>query len=258
VIDLHCHILPGIDDGPPTLDDALALARAQVDAGVRTVIATPHVTWDLPRNDAATIRAAVDELSAQLRAAEIDLDVRAGAELAITRAAELDDDELRALAIGGGPWLLVESPLTTGATGFDAILSHLQMRGHRLVLAHPERCPAFQRDPELLSRLVHGGMLTSLTAGAFVGRFGETVRRFALGLVREGLVHTVASDAHDVTRRPPGIAGELDEAGLGEWHAWWTQAMPHAVLTGSALPAPPLVSAPPPRQGGLLGRLRGR
>src|SRR5206468_2448547 len=154
----------------------------------------------------------VAAVNASLRENGIELEVLPGGEIAISRAADLDDNELRALGLGGGPWLLVESPLTPSAGNFDNALRHLQARGHRVVLAHPERCPAFIREPERLAALVHAGMLTSITAGALVGRFGGTVERYAHELVRDGLVHNVASDAHDTRRRPPGLREVLDHA----------------------------------------------
>lgn len=252
MIDLHCHILPGIDDGPPDMDGTLALARAHSAAGVRTVLATPHVTWDLPGNDAATIGAGAEAVNGALAAEGIALEVLTGAEIALTRAADLDDAELAALALGDGPWLLVESPLHPSATGFEGVLHHLQDRGHRVLLAHPERCPAFQREPDKLVDCVRAGMLTSITAGALVGRFGSTVERFARRLVAEGLVHNVASDAHDAVRRAPGMSAEIEQAGLGARLAWWTEEVPAALLAGAAIPvAPALELVPEPR-----GRLR--
>ena len=256
MIDLHCHLLPGIDDGPADMAGSLELARGQVAAGVSLVTVTPHVTWDLPDNDAPRIRAGVAELQAAVTAAGIELEVRTGGELAITRAADFGDDELRELSIGGAsPWLLVESPLSASASGFEAVLLHLQMRGHRLLLAHPERCPAFQRDPASLQRCVQAGMLTSLTAGAFVGRFGSTVQRFARSLAAQGLVHNVASDAHDAVRRPPGMRAELEEAGFGAQAQWWTEEVPAALLAGTPIPPGP---PPPVVSSGFASGLRAR
>ena len=258
MIDLHCHILPGVDDGPPTLDETLALARTQVAAGVTRVTATPHVTWDIPTTSQQVIEG-VASVNQALREAAIPLEVLTGGEIAITRAADLDDDELRALALGGGPWILVESPLTPSAAGFDNVLHHLQARGHRILLAHPERCPAFIREPERLSSLVHAGMLTSITAGALVGRFGGTVARYAHELVRDGLVHNVASDAHDTRRRPPGMRDELFEAGYGEHAGWWCEEVPAAIIAGTEIPHPPPAPLPAKRKrGGLAGLLRRR
>jgi protein-tyrosine phosphatase len=254
VIDLHCHILPGVDDGPPTMDQTLALARAHVAVGVRQVLATPHVTWDIPTT-AEQVSTGVAQVNATLADHGIPLEVLPGGEIAMTKVAELDDAELRGLALGGGPWLLVESPLTPSASAFDNLLHHLQARGHRIVLAHPERCPAFQREPERLAALVHAGMLTSITAGALIGRFGGTVERYAHELVRDGLVHNVASDAHDIARRPPGLRKELDDAGYGDHAEWWCEQVPAAILAGTQIPYPP--PAPLGQRRRKKGRLRG-
>jgi protein-tyrosine phosphatase len=238
VIDLHCHILPAVDDGPPSEQATLEMARAHVDAGVSRVLATPHVTWDIPTS-AATVAQKVGEVNGLLREHDLPLEVLPGGEIGLTRVTDLDDGELRGLALGGGPWLLVESPLTPSATNFDAVLHHVQARGHRVVLAHPERCPAFQREPERLAALVHAGMLTSITAGALIGRFGGTVERYAHELVRDGLVHNVASDAHDASRRPPGLRGPLEAAGYGEHADYWCAEVPAAIVGGDEVPMPP-------------------
>ncbi len=124
------------------------------------------------------------------------------------------------------------------------------------MLAHPERCPAFLRDPAQLRGFVDAGMLTSITAGSYAGRFGRDVERFARRLLDEGLVHDIASDGHGAgARRPPSIGPELEEAGFGESADWHARAVPLAILDGTPLPpAPPPPPAPPKR--GLLDRLR--
>jgi len=238
VIDLHCHVLPGIDDGPATIEDSLALARAAASAGTRMLVATSHVSWEYP-NRAETIARLADELNVRLRAEGVSLAVRPGAELAMTRVADIAAGELSRLTLGGGPWLLVEPPFVAVLTGLDTLIADLQGRGYHVLLAHPERCPAFHRDRSMLERLVASGVLCSLTAGSFAGRFGRPVRRFSLELVRGGLVHNVASDAHDDIRRPPTIAGELQQAGLGALTAWLTQDVPDAILGGGEIPPRP-------------------
>ena len=258
MIDLHTHVLPGIDDGPPTVEGSLELARGAVADGATTMVATPHVTWDLPGNDAARIAQAVAALQEELDRAGIELKLRTGGELAITRAYELDDDELEALRLGGGPWLLAECPLGPAAPGFDAALEAIAARGHRIVLAHPERCPALHRDPELLRRLVGAGMLTSITAGALLGRFGSPVKKFALWMFEHDLVHNVASDAHDAVRRPPGIrealaAADRELPGIADRAEWLTLSVPAAMLAGNQIPEPP-GPVPQPRRRGLLRR----
>jgi protein-tyrosine phosphatase len=237
VIDLHCHLLPGVDDGPPDLDTALELARLQVAAGVETVAVTPHVSPDVPTEPDA-IEHGVAELTGALTAAGIPLTIATGAEIDVRCALELQDEELRRLALGGGPWLLVEAPLGRVSVPLELVVGRLLDHGHAVLLAHPERSPAIQRDPALLRRLVGAGVLTQLTATSFTGRFGGPVQRFAERLLDEGLVHSVASDAHDPRRRTPGMREPLLEAGLGEEAVrLLTETVPAAVLAGDEVPA---------------------
>jgi protein-tyrosine phosphatase len=252
VIDLHCHILPGLDDGPRKLGDAVKMARAAVDAGTRTVVATPHVSETFP-NRAEDISAAAAGLIVELARRDIALNVRTGAEITITQALDLGDAELAALRLGGGPYLLVECPLTSErGTAVESLLLRVRDRGHPLVLAHPERSPAFQREPERLARLVGEGMLTSVTAGALGGQFGSRVRAFALELLRDGLVHDLASDAHDPSQRSPRIVEHLIAAehalpGVSAAADRYTCEGPAAILAGR--PIAPLGALVSPRAG---------
>jgi protein-tyrosine phosphatase len=255
VIDMHCHVLTGIDDGPPTIEGSLALARASAAAGTRTLVATPHVSPRYP-NDPATIARLVDELRARLASEGIDLDIRAGAEIAMTRVVDLTPAQLARLTLGGGEWLLVEPPFTTASSGIGEIVTDLQRRGHRVLLAHPERCQAFHREPGLLEELVHAGALSSITADSLVGRFGDTVERFALGLIHGGLAHNVASDAHDNVNRPPGVVAQLERSGLAGLSEWLTQAVPSAILNGGEIPPRPEL-APAKGTASRRWRLRG-
>ncbi len=249
MIDLHCHLLPEIDDGPASMPAALAMARRAVAAGVRTVVTTPHVSARYP-NDPDTIAARVQDLRALLAAEDVDLQLRAGAEIAVTYIPEIEPSQLTRLALGGGEWLLVEPPFAPVAPALCDTVQELQRCGHRVLLAHPERCAVFHREPDMLATLVRGGVLTSITAGSLVGRFGGSPQRFALRLVREGLVHNVASDAHDLPGRTLGMAAELKQAGLAPLTEWLTEAVPAAILDGAAIPARPqlgLLAAGPAR-----------
>jgi protein-tyrosine phosphatase len=244
MIDLHCHVLPGIDDGPATIESSLALARAAAAGGTRVLVATPHVSWRY-RNHAQIIARLVDELNARLADEGVlspggaPLEVRTGAEVALTQIAEIEPAELGRLTLGGGEWLLVEPPFTPAAPHLDEILLALGRDSRRVVVAHPERCPAFQRDRQMLERLVGEGFLTSVTAGSFGGSFGGEARRCALALARDGLLHNVASDAHDHVHRPPAIAAELEAVGLGPLTQWLTEAVPGAILDGGEIPPRP-------------------
>jgi protein-tyrosine phosphatase len=238
VIDLHCHVLPGIDDGPQTMADSLALARAVSASGVRTLLATPHVSWRYP-NRAEAIAQLTEQLRRLLAEEGSALELVAGAEVAMTQLAEIEPSELSRLCIAQTSWLLLEPPFTVVAGAIEEVVQDLQDRGHRILIAHPERCPAFHRDPRLLGSLVRGGALTSVTAGSLVGRFGGVPRRFALKLVDEGMVHNVASDAHDLDARAPGLAAEIERAGLAPLREWLTQTVPAAILGDGELPRRP-------------------
>jgi protein-tyrosine phosphatase len=248
VIDLHCHLLPGIDDGPPDLGGALALAQLHVKAGVRIVAATPHVSWDMP-NEAAAIDLRLGDVRAAIAAAQIPLKVARGAEIDVHQAIGMSDEQLRRLALGGGPWLLLEAPLRRGVA-LAPVARALLERGHRVLIAHPERSPLLQRDPDGLRALVRAGAATQITAASFAGRFGRTVRDCADDMLEAGLVHSVASDAHDAFRRPPGLAEPLRDAGLSELVEQLTLEAPAAILAGDELPSPPVRR----RRRGLLWR----
>jgi protein-tyrosine phosphatase len=242
-IDLHAHVLPGVDDGPVDRQEALALAAAARADGTDTIVATPHVN-ERYANRAEGVARGVEALNAELATAGIDLRVRPGAEVALTQVAELDDGELSRLTLGGGPYLLVESPLTSAAGDFEVVMEDLMGRGFRLVLAHPERCPAFQREPGRLRRLAVSGVLTSITAGALTGVFGRHVHSFTLRLLEDQLVHNVASDAHDAARRPPTLRGcleaaERDAPGIAALGEWFTAEVPSLILAGDPVGFPP-------------------
>lgn len=239
MIDIHFHILWGVDDGPRTRSETVAIARAAVEAGTRRVVATSHVSWDWPENDAATLAQRLGDVNEALREEGVPLEVLAGAEVALTRAVELDDTELRALYLGNGPWLLLEPPMLPASAGFDAMFAMIRARGHRIVIAHPERCPAFHEDRSRLEALVEEGMLCSITAQALTGAFGRAVRKFTRGMLRDGLVHNVASDAHDVSRRTPGLLAEMQKAGLSAAESERLgRDSGRAIVDGTPVPSP--------------------
>ena len=213
------------------------MARVAAEQGTRTIVATPHVNGRYP-NRAPAIAAAVDALNERLRADEVSLEVRAGAEIAMTSLEELSEDELAALTLGGGSWLLLECPFTLAIDGFAALVRDLRHKGHDIVLAHPERCSGFQRRRDLLEELVEAGTLTSVTAGSLIGSFGKPVRRMAFDMFAAGLVHNVASDAHDPSLRSPQLAGPVNRAGLRSQLDWLTNAVPAAILAGTSPPPP--------------------
>ncbi len=219
------------------------MARAAVAAGTGTIVATPHVNARY-FNTSQLIEQRVSALNTRLESEGVAIEVLPGAEVAMTRIEEIEEQELAKLRLGDGPWLLAEPPFAPFAGGLESIVQRLRGDGYRVLLAHPERCPAFHRDPGLLESLVGAGALCSVTAGSLVGKFGEQVRRFALELMDGGLVHNVASDAHDPARRAPGMASEIAAAGFAPLTEWLTRAVPEAILTGQDVIPPRPVSKP--------------
>lgn len=256
MIDLHCHLLPAVDDGPTTMDEAVAMARAFAEAGTTAVAVTPHVSWDYPETTPAAIAGGVAEVRAALAEADVALEVLPGAEIALSRANDLAEEDLEAFTLGDGPWLLVEPPFSPSLAGIEAVLDALLLRGHKLVLAHPERSPALAKDPERLRPYVDAGVLCQITAGSVTGEFGRTVQRAARRMIDDELAHLLASDAHDVTRRIPGMRGATAALQDDELADWLTREVPGAIVTGA--PIPPRPETDGPRRGGLLGRLRRR
>jgi protein-tyrosine phosphatase len=238
MIDLHCHLLPGIDDGPPHVDGSLAIARRALREGIQTMVATPHVNSRY-RNDEGTIAAALETVRAALAHEQVPLEVLPGAEIGVNYLAETDAPGIGRLSLGGGEWLLIEPPFATVASGLVSTVQGLLWSGKRVVLAHPERCPAIQRDVSIVRLLADEGVLMSLTAGSLGGRFGSQARRLAVALLEEGLAHNVTSDAHDADNRPPSIAREIEQAGFADLTAWLTEDVPAAVLAGGPVPPRP-------------------
>lgn len=212
LVDMHCHILPGVDDGPATFSESLTLARAIHRAGISTVIATPHflpgTSWATP---AATVRRLVSELQQRLDEAGIGLRVLPGMEIAYHRKLEqrLRDRQLLSLADSGR--YLVEPPFRGEHDDCAALLATLQKKGYRLILAHPERIDGYQRQPELLEELVALGVELQVNVGSLLGRFGSACRALAESLRDRGHLHYLASDAHDAGRRAPISAGDWQQ-----------------------------------------------
>ena len=259
VIDLHAHILPGLDDGPPTLDAAVEMAAATVEAGTRVMAATSHINrgFGLRAAELAEARAVLNE---RLRAEAIPLEVVQGGEISLARLDGLDDDELRGLTLGDGPWLLLECPLSPSAPSLEPAVAALRNRGFEILLAHPERSPNLMRGPEPLGRLVELGALAQVTSGSFAGEFGDVVRRAAFAMLEAGLVHVLSTDAHSAYHRPPDLRPALAaldrrySEGAEEQYEWMTTDAPGALLAAAPLPERPEL---PRARGGLLRRLKG-
>ncbi len=242
MIDLHAHVLPGIDDGPPDVATSIEMLRAAEADGTRVLVATPHLRHDHPKVPLENLA----EMCASL-----EQELPTGSEIRLVPAGECDlgwaqaasAEELRLASFGQrGTDLLVETPYGALPPNFEELLFGLSLRGLRLVLAHPERNRTFQADPLRLAGLSRRGVLLQVTAEsvASTNRVSES-RRLARLLVRRGLAHVIASDTHSPDQhRAPLSAGKLAAARLAPERAeWMVVDSPAAILAGEQLPEVP-------------------
>lgn len=234
----------------------MRLCRDVSAAGTRTVVATPHVNWEYPDVTVAAIRERLATLRSALEKAGIDLAVQGGAEVALSRAGELGEDELRELRLGSGPNLLLELPWSSASTGIVQAVRGLAGRGFGLLLAHPERTPMLRERPTLVRALVEEGAYCCLNAASLAPAADRATRSAARRLLDAGLIHAIASDGHDTVRRPPRLGALLTAAGLSDEQIdYFTVRTPAALLAGEVPEPPPPVIGRGPRH--WLRRLTG-
>jgi len=212
MIDIHTHILPGIDDGVKTEDDAVEFARMAAEDGVRTIVATPHCRDGFYVNERADVLAMTATLRERLARESVEVELVAGAEVHI--CPELVERILdgRAPTLGNnGKTLLLELSLTQYPVELENLIFQLKLAGVVPILAHPERIRFFEDDIGRYEALVRLGAYGQITTGSLLGEFGRKTQEFSRELVRKGLIHVVATDAHNVRGRPP-IMSEAVEA----------------------------------------------
>ncbi|HWR97018.1 MAG TPA: CpsB/CapC family capsule biosynthesis tyrosine phosphatase [Candidatus Methanoperedens sp.] len=242
MIDLHCHLLPGIDDGPETITDALAMCSQMVGDGTDTVVATPHMLTERYRVARADILRGVRNLREELAAWDIPLDVRPGADVMIASdlPALLRAGSLMTLG-DAGSYVLLELPHDVIPSGLDDLLYEVQVLGITPIISHPERHFELQRRPDLLRPLIERGVLVQVTAASIEGAFGDSARRCGLLLLKTGMAHLCASDAHAPRGRKPGLsrARKIVEGLLSPAEARVIfEVNPARVLAGDSLDTP--------------------
>lgn len=262
MIDLHSHVLPGIDDGPADLAGSVALAEQSARQGVTVLAATPHARHDYPDVDLAALPQACAEVQAALPSGT-SIEIVTGAEVDLLWAVQASDEELRLASFARrGTDLLVETPYGELPANFENLLFTITVRGFRILLAHPERNPTFQADRSRLAALVERGLLVQITAPALVRPPRSRSRRFALELIERGLAHVLSSDAHSAAGfRPPLLAQARAVVARIDPHRaeWMVAEAPAAVLRGEWVAPPPPLRARSltSRLGRRLGDIRG-
>lgn len=238
MIDLHHHMLFGLDDGPPDLETSVAMARMAWEDGITHVVCTPHASgqYDFRPDENA---ARLEQLRAALAAEEIPLTLGLGCDFHLSYDNIQDAlDHPGKYAINGTTYLLVELPdyglpRTLGETFYE-----MRIAGMTPILTHPERNPTLQHNQELLADWVRAGLLLQITASSILGSMGRTAQKMSERLLADRWVHVLATDAHNLTSRPPQMreAAELIASGYGQEYAdLLTLTNPQAIFQGDQL-----------------------
>lgn len=217
MIDIHSHILPGLDDGAQTWEDALQMARQAVADGIRVMVATPHlfkgrVVDPQKINEKSAILDLIGRFKERLAAEGIALEILPGCDVPLSvEALMLLEDDLLLTINDLKRYLFLELPDTAIPPATEEICFRIKSKGITPIITHPERHLIIQEAPDRLRRLLDLGCLSQLTAGSLTGRFGRHVARASRQLIKKGYVHLMATDAHNPSSRPPLLSQALNE-----------------------------------------------
>lgn len=227
LIDLHSHLLPGVDDGAATLDVALAMARMAAADGIVTMACTPHFMPGVYVNDGETVRRGLAILEQALHEAGIALQLVGGNDIHAVRGLSAALSSGRVLTLNGSRYLLLEPPHDVLLPRLSDLTFDLLSAGYVPILTHPERLLWIDQHYEVIEGLAHQGVLMQLTAGSLSGVFGRRAKYWAERMLSERIVDVVASDAHDCERRPPILSRARDAIArrVGEDYAYTLVAL---------------------------------
>lgn len=263
MIDLHCHLLPGIDDGAKDFETSLEMARIAADDGIQVIACTPHIMPGVYNNRGPDILARIASLQQTITQAGVPLKLASGADVHIAPDLVTQLKDGGALTIQGSRYFLFEPPHHVVPPRLEEHVFNLQAAGFVPILTHPERLTWIERAYELIRKLAQAGMLVQVTAGSLTGLFGRRPKYWAERILDERFCHILATDAHDPKRRTPILskARDMAAARLGSAEAVnvvWNR--PLGILNN--LPPAELPSIPEVDQArvvggeGLLGRAR--
>jgi protein-tyrosine phosphatase len=241
MIDLHCHILHGLDDGAKNLDEAVEMANMAEKDGIKTIVATPHLfRGDFIPKDLGIIQKKIDELMSILEKKNIDVKIVKGAEVHIAHNLM---DEIRKnrnyLVLNGSSYMFLEFPAGHVFSDVKELLFELMTEGCRPIIAHPERNYVFMRSPDILFELLQMGALTQANSGSFIGLYGRRVEEAAVRFLELRFTHFLGSDAHNprLPHRWLSEAVSTFEESIGKEAAnALVYDNPHAVLNDNELP----------------------
>ncbi|SDZ63324.1 protein-tyrosine phosphatase [Evansella caseinilytica] len=230
MIDIHCHILPELDDGAKNINEAIEMAAVAVSEGIHTIIATPHHNNGAYYNPALQIRSSVAKMNDLLEYNNIDLKILPGQEIRIYGEILEDFGRNELLTLNdNSKYFLLELPYDHIPRYTSKLIYEAQLKGYLPIIVHPERNHEFYERPDLLYHFVKNGALTQITAGSITGQFGYKVKKFTEEIIKADLTHFLASDAHNLKTRSfhMQLALEVVERKTGAYYRelWQENAM---------------------------------
>ncbi len=225
MIDLHCHLLPGIDDGAKTVADSIELLRIAVGDGITKMVMTPHIEPGRYNNNLQTISESFNQFTNNLKEINIRIEIAMAAEVRLDPLVlpMIEDGQIPFLGEENGyKIMLLELPHWQIPAGTENFINYLIKNSIRPIIAHPERNRVIMDDMDKLKKLQDIGCLTQITSSSVTGNFGKNIQRSAINMLNQGCVDIIASDAHDAQNRPPTLstARALTEALVGKEKTW--------------------------------------
>jgi len=240
MIDLHCHILPGLDDGAANLEESLRMCSMAAEDGIKTIVATPHTLDGVYMNELTGIRQAVSDLNRHLIQNHIPVEILPGADVHVNiNLLELLKEGKATTVNDNRRYLMLEFPHRSVPPKVQNLIFELNLHGIIPILTHPERNMVLQHDLDLVHELVLQGVLVQITALSLLGEFGSGAERCSRDLLKRNLVHIIATDAHSPESRPPLLSPALEAATrlIGETSALaLVTSHPSAIIQGRDLP----------------------
>ena len=210
MIDIHCHILPGVDDGAQNINESLDMARAAVDNGIHKVVATPHHKTSRYNNPKSAIVEKVNELNELLQENQVPLEVLLGQEVRVFGELLEEYKNEQLLTVNLQNYVLIEFPSNHVPSYTEQLFYDIQMIGLTPVIVHPERNSQIVEQPDKLYHLIEKGALSQITASSITGDLGKKIQKFSFRLIDANLTHFIATDAHNITSRPFNLAEAYD------------------------------------------------
>ena len=243
LVDIHNHILPGVDDGAQSMEEAILLAVNAVENGITHIIATPHHLNGKYINSSVVVKEAVTNLYKELSHKNIPVKILPGQEIHLT-ANILEDLENDLLTLANsGKYLLIELPSTHIPAHTLEILYQIQLKGYIPIIVHPERNTALRRNKQLLYEFVSKGALIQITASSLIGVNGRSLKKYTKVLIKHNLVHFISSDAHHYLKRPFLLkkAYQYVKKKFSESHVtYYCENANHVLFGTEFLPLPPI------------------